>query len=89
VAALSGSLDRHEGEMISLKHPTVQVFEKKTRPEAAPNAQAPAPKAPDPKAPEGKASEGKAPEPKAPPAPAPAPTFPKLTLKGRGASKAG
>lgn len=129
VAALSGSLEQFADGEIALKHPAVQVFEKKAKPEAAseskapemtasdmkvpePNgpevkppdakmpevkasdpkasdATAPNSKAPDPKAPAVKASEGKAPELKAPPTPSPAPTFPKLSLKPRGASEAG
>lgn len=46
VAALSGALDRHESEVISLKQPTLQVFEKKARPAVAtpaPAADVPAP----------------------------------------------
>jgi len=38
VAALSGSLARIEGGEIALQHPTVQVFEKKARPEVAAEA---------------------------------------------------
>jgi hypothetical protein len=41
VAALSGALERHEGEVIGLKQPTLQVFEKKAGPTVA--APTPAP----------------------------------------------
>ena len=45
VAALSGSLERIKDGEIALKHPALQIFERKARPETA--AEAPAPKAPD------------------------------------------
>lgn len=71
VAVLSGSLERFADGEIALKHPAVQVFEKKVRPEAAaegkgPEPNGPAVEAPDAKASEIKASEIKAPESKAP-----------------------
>jgi hypothetical protein len=71
VAALSGSLDRFANGEIALKHPALQVFEKKAKPATAPDAQAP-----DSKAPEVKASEIKAPVPKAPDVQAPNPKAP-------------
>ncbi|MBK8754657.1 MAG: ProQ/FinO family protein [Candidatus Competibacteraceae bacterium] len=46
VAALSGSLDRFADGEIALKHPALQVFEKKARPEVAAEAKAPDPNAP-------------------------------------------
>ncbi len=76
VAALSGSLEHFAGEVISLKHPALQVFEKKPKPGAAPVSEPPAP-APAAKAPE-------APAPESPPTP----PYPKLTLKARDTSKA-
>jgi hypothetical protein len=61
VAALSGSLDRFADGEIALKHPAVQVFEKKARSEAEPAATStPAPAATQ-KLPEAKAAEAKAP----------------------------
>ena len=77
VAALSGALERFADGEIALKHPAVQVFEKKAKPAAAPEEKGPEPKAPamtasDPKAPEPKAPALKAPEPKAPDPKAPA-----------------
>ena len=81
VAALSGSLDHFAEGEIALKHPALQVFEKKAKPAAVPDAKAsepngpemtasdtkaPEPKAPEVKPPDAKASEGKAPEVKAP-----------------------
>jgi hypothetical protein len=81
VAALSGSLERFADGEIALKHPALQVFEKKVRPEAAaegkgpepngpaveaPGAKASAPKAPDSNGPAVEAPEIKAPEIKAP-----------------------
>ena len=129
VAALSGSLERFADGEIALKHPALQVFEKKARPEAAaegkgPEPNGPAVEAPDAKAadakppdsngpaveapevkapeskvpdvnastekrPEGKGSAVKAPDRNTPAAPPPAPPYPKLSLKGRGASEAG
>jgi hypothetical protein len=41
VAALSGSLERIKDGEIALKHPTVQVFERKARPEAGAEVEAP------------------------------------------------
>jgi hypothetical protein len=119
VAALSGSPERFADGEIALKHPALQIFEKKARPEVAAEAKAPAPdgpavEAPDSKAPvpkasdsnasdsnapdvnasagkrqEEKASAVKAPDWKTPAAPAPTPPYPKLSLKERGAAKAG
>jgi len=64
VAALSGSPERFAEGEIALKHPTVQVFEKKARPEAEParagEGTPPAPAAP-PAPPEANAAEAKAP----------------------------
>ncbi len=87
VATLSGSLARFAEGEIALKHPTVQVFEKRARPEA--EAEAPDAQASDPKVPAPKGPEAKAPDPKASEAPIPAPPYPKLSLKERGAAKAG
>ena len=71
VAALSGTLERFADGEIALKHPAVQVFEKKAKPAAAPEEKGPEPKAPamtasEPKAPAPKAPALKAPEPKTP-----------------------
>ena len=77
VAALSGSLERIKDGEIALKHPALQVFEKKARPEVAAEAKAPEPNVPAPKGPEVEAPD------------APAPVYPKLSLKERGAAKAG
>ena len=76
VAALSGSLEHFAGEVISLKHPALQVFEKKPKPApvAEPIAEAPAPTVQRPEAS----------QPEAPPTP----PYPKLTLKGRNTPKA-
>lgn len=74
VAALSGSLARFTDEEISLKHPTVQVFERKVRPEAPAEA----------KPPKSDAAPASAPD-----ASAPTPAYPKLSLKGRGTTEAG
>ena len=74
IAALSGSLARFADGEISLKHPTVQVFERKVRPEA------PA---------EGKPPKSDAAPASAPDASAPTPIYPKLSLKGHGTTEAG
>jgi hypothetical protein len=76
VAALSGSLGRIKDGEIALQHPTVQIFEKKAKPAAAP---------------EGRASEpnGSEVEASAANAPIPAPPYPKLSLQERGAAQAG
>ena len=74
VAALSGSLDRFAEGEIALKHPTVQVFEKKARPEVAAQAEAPQSEASDPKALDGSA---------------PSPTRSMPTPKEGGAAKKG
>ena len=66
VAALSGSLDRFADGEIALKHPALQVFEKKARPKAAAEGKGPEPNGPAAEVPEPKASESKAPKPKAP-----------------------
>lgn len=84
-----GSLDRHTGEEIALKHPALQVFEKTAKPAAAPDAKAPEPKAAEVQAAEVQASDPKAPAAKAPAAQTLASTFPKLSLKPRAASEAG
>ncbi len=89
VAALSGSLERFADGEIALKHPALQIFERKARPETAAEAKTPEPDAPPAEAPDEKASDPKAPEPKASAAPAPTPVYPKLSLKERGAAKAG
>ena len=83
VAALSGSLARFADGEIALKHPALQIFERKARPETAVEA-----KTPDPDAPPAEALEPKTRDAPAP-APAPAPVYPKLSLKARGAAKAG
>ena len=74
VAALSGALERFADGEIALKHPAVQVFEKKAKPAAAPEEKgrnrkdrrvtASDPKAPEPKAPglEGAGPESAGPE---------------------------
>ena len=54
VAALSGSLERIADGEIALKHPALQVFEKKAKPAAVPEGKAPEPNGPEVKAPEGK-----------------------------------
>ena len=56
VAALSGVLERFADGEIALKHPTVQVFEKKAKPAAAPESKAPEMMASDTKAPDPKAA---------------------------------
>ena len=71
VATLSGSLDHFAEGEIALKHPALQVFEKKAKPAAAPDAKASEPKAAEVKAAEVKAPERKVQEPKAPDAKAP------------------
>ena len=93
-AVLSGALDRFADGEIALKHPALQVFEKKARPEVAaegkgPEPNGPAVEAPEPKAPEVNESAVKAPDRKTPAAPPPAPPYPKLSLKGRGAAQGG
>ena len=104
VAALSGSLARFADGEIALQHPSVQVFERKVRPEPAaegkrPEPNGPAVEAPEPKAPEvnasarqkpeEKASAVKAPDRQTPDVPPSAPPYPKLRLKRRGPSEAG
>ena len=104
IAALSGSLARFTDGEIALQHPSVQVFEKKARPEAAvegkrPDSNGPVIEAPEPKVPEVNASTRKKPEEKVsavkasdlqtPDAPPSAPLYPKLRLKRRGPSEAG
>jgi hypothetical protein len=104
IAALSGSLARFADGEIALQHPSVQVFERKVRPEPAaegkrPDSNGPAVEAPEPKVPEVNASARKKPEEKAsavkapdrqtPDAPPSAPLYPKLRLKRRGPSEAG
>ena len=104
IAALSGSLARFAAGEISLKHPSVQVFERKVRPEPVaegkrPDLNGPVVEAPEPKVPEVNASARKKPEEKAsavkapdrqtPDAPLSAPPYPKLRLKRRGPSEAG
>ena len=74
VAALSGSLERFAEGEIALKHPALQIFERKARPEAPAEAKPPEP---DAKAPEPKVAEG----------PIPVPLHPKLSLKGHSAAK--
>ena len=85
VAALSGSLERFADGEIALKHPALQIFEKKARPEAEParaaEAAAPAPAA-TPKPPEAKAAEAKAPA-----APASNPNILRATLSLKGQRK--
>jgi hypothetical protein len=76
VAALSGSLERFADGEIALKHPALQIFEKKARPEAAaegkgPEPNGPAVEAPDAKAPDSNGPTVKAPELKAPESKAP------------------
>jgi hypothetical protein len=62
VAALSGSLERFADGEIALKHPALQVFEKKARPEAAAEGKGPEPNGPAVEAPDAKASAPKAPD---------------------------
>ncbi|MEI2808525.1 MAG: hypothetical protein V9G18_22050 [Albidovulum sp.] len=76
MAALSGSLGRIKDGEIALKHPALQIFERKARPAAAPEAKASEPNGSEVEAPAENAS-------------IPAPPYPKLTLKERGAAKAG
>ena len=73
VAALSGSLERFADGEIVLKHPAVQVFEKKTRPEVAAEGKGPEPNGPAVKAPDAKASNAKAPDSNGPAVKAPEP----------------
>ncbi len=97
IAALSGSLARFADGEIALQHPSVQVFERKVRPEAESAqgetastsipvpASIPIPKAPETTEPAAKVSP-------MPPGALSSPlgsTFPKLRLKGRGPSEAG
>jgi len=104
VAALSGSLARFADGEIALQHPSVQVFERKVRPEPAaegkrPDSNGPVVEAPEPKVPEVNASARKKPEEKASAvnasdlqtsdAPPSVPPYPKLRLKGRGPSEMG
>lgn len=51
VAAPSGSLERFADGEIALKHPTLQIFEKKARPKVAAEAKPPEPDAPNAPAP--------------------------------------
>lgn len=87
VAALSGSLEQFAGDVITLKHPALQVFEKKPKPAPMSEAPAPAaePSAPTAEAPASAVQRAEATLPEA----ASAPPYPKLTLKGRDTSKAG
>ncbi len=62
MAALSGSLERFADGEIVLKHPALQVFEKKARPEVAAEGKGPEPNGPAVKAPDAKASAPKAPD---------------------------
>ena len=80
VAALSGSLDRFADGEIALKHPALQVFEKKARSEAEPAATSTP--APTPKLPEAKAAEAKAPA-----VPASNPNILRATLSLKGQRK--
>lgn len=68
VAALSGALERATATEITLKYPTLQVFEKKSRPDGLPAGEATAPKAHAVNTPEAVVS---------------TPTYPRLSLKGR------
>ncbi len=90
IAALSGSLARFADGEIALQHPSVQVFGKSIRPEAA-SAQGKAAPTPIPAStapePTGLAAKVSA-MPSAPSLPLGS-TFPKLRLKGRGPSEAG
>lgn len=86
VAALSGALDHHAGEEIALKHPAVQVFEKKAKPTVA--SPTPAADVPPP-APSPASASASVPPPVLSPVPPQALGYPKLTLKGRGTPKAG
>ena len=91
-----------EGEGPEPNGPAVKAPEPKASEPKAPDSNGPAVEAPEPKAsepkapevnasavkkPEGKASAVKAPDRKTPAAPPPAPPFPKLSLKGRGATQ--
>ena len=76
VAALSGSLDRFADGEIALKHPALQVFEKKVRPAAAPDAKASEPNGPAVKAPDAKASDSETPDSNGPAVKAPEPKAP-------------
>ena len=88
VAALSGSLDRFADGEIALKHPALQVFEKKARPEVAAEGKGPEPNGPAAEVPDAKASDSKppdsngpaveAPEPKASESKAPEPKAPEV-----------
>jgi hypothetical protein len=85
VVALSGSLERFTNGDIVLKHPTVQFFEKKIKPEAPTDTPAGESKAPTASGPAAKTAEGPGSAPKD--APTPSPTYPTLTLNRRGAAK--
>jgi hypothetical protein len=73
VAALSGSLERFADGEIALKHPALQVFEKKVRPEAAAEGKGPEPNGPAVEAPDAKASAPKLPDSNGPAVEAPEP----------------
>ncbi len=74
IAALSGSLARFTDEEIALQHPSVQVFERKVRPEAPAEAKPPKSDAAPASTPDASVS---------------TPIYPKLSLKGRGTTEAG
>ena len=87
VAALSGSLERFAEGEIALKHPTVQVFDKKARPEAEPARAVEDASPPKPATAPAPATTPKPPEAKAPAVPASNPNILRATLSLKGQRK--
>ncbi len=87
VAALSGSLERFAEGEIALRHPTVQVFEKKARPEAEPARAVEDASPPKPATAPAPATTPKPPEAKAPVVPASNPNILRATLSLKGQRK--
>jgi hypothetical protein len=78
VATLSGSLDRFADGEIVLKHPAVQVFEKKVRREVAAEGKGPEPNGPAVEAPDAKAADSKPPDSNGPAVEAPESNAPEV-----------
>ena len=76
VAALRGSLARFADGEIALKHPALQIFEKKVRPEVAAEGKGPEPNGPAVEAPGAKAADSKPPDSNGPAVEAPEPKAP-------------
>ncbi|MCP5134144.1 MAG: hypothetical protein H6976_11280 [Gammaproteobacteria bacterium] len=89
VVTLNGSLERFTNGEIVLKHPAVQFFEKKIKPEAEAPADTSAekPKAPAASGPIAKTAQESSPASKTPDAPAASPAYPAPSLNPRGAAK--